>query len=567
MVHLQDMPGKQSFETSDPGASEPIPVGADQAQCRAEAAYEVLMDALSKALDRTTRIDQLMDDSHRLVSDAMGANAVTVKTYVYILRYGDAPDEDILARLIEWLKTRGSEKMFLTDDARSSFKGMHGLSGLSGGILAAPIGLKSHDYIIWFRSQGDQPCAKSWTRNDIKTAQSVAGILLESEKISAEYANLAKTEFLANMSHEIRTPMNAIIGLSRILSDSAPLTPRQKEYAETLQISAGSLLSLINNLLDISKIENRSLELEHIPFSLSALIQEVISMMSMKAQEKGIAFHLEESCLQHRMFRGDPGRIRQILLNLCSNALKFTNQGRIDLSIHCEKVADSTLEKICISVRDTGIGIAADMLETIFHKFAQADSSISRRYGGTGLGLAIAKMLAEAMGGAISVKSELGKGSEFIACFHTVAMETEAEIVETVTEDPPMASFTFQPLLLLVEDYEPNILVARTYLESYGYRVDVARSGIEAVEKARQGFYAVVLMDVQMPGLNGFEVTHRIRTREAGENARRVPIIGMTAHALAGDRERCITAGMDDYIAKPIKESDLKNKVALYAAI
>ncbi len=383
----------------------------------------------------------------------------------------------------------------------------------------------------------------------------------------AEAANIAKTEFLANMSHEIRTPMNAIIGLSNLLSLSQPLNPKQSEYLKTLQMSAGALLALINDLLDIAKIEARNVELERVPFSVVQIVQDVLGMMVPRAQEKALSFTIEQkcACVHRRMFIGDPARLRQILLNLCGNAVKFTEKGGVHVEILCEETENPAKEIIRIAVRDTGIGIPKDKQEAVFHKFVQGDASINRKYGGTGLGLTITKTLTEIMHGTISVESTPGEGSTFTVCIPlTVARKESRTNEDAVAADEktrqPKAPAE-KPRILLVEDYAPNVLVATTFLDQFGYACDVAGNGQEAVEKVRNNAYALVLMDVQMHGLNGLEATQLIRAYERENRLPRVPIIGMTAHALAGDRERCLKAGMDDYISKPFDPEMLRDKI------
>jgi signal transduction histidine kinase/ActR/RegA family two-component response regulator len=379
---------------------------------------------------------------------------------------------------------------------------------------------------------------------------------------AAEAANIAKSEFLANMSHEIRTPMNAVIGLSGLLARSTPLTARQTEFIRTLQTSADSLLALINDLLDIAKIEARTVELEQIPFCLSRLVQEVASMMAVSVREKGLRFSGEGDCVENRQFIGDPTRLRQIISNLCSNAIKFTSKGEVHVGITCAPGDTPDMEWVTIQVRDTGIGISKEKMETIFHKFVQADTSINRKYGGTGLGLAITKTLAEAMGGTIGVESVEGQGSTFEVRLPLRVAPEQPENA-TALSIPEMFAATTGPKasVLLVEDYEPNVLVASTFLEGFGYQVDVAMNGQQAFDKVRSGDYAVVLMDVQMHGVNGLDATRLIRNWESGEKRAHIPIIGMTAHALAGDRERCLAAGMDDYIAKPFNPDALHEKI------
>ncbi len=376
-------------------------------------------------------------------------------------------------------------------------------------------------------------------------------------KDKAEAASIAKSEFLANMSHEIRTPMNAVVGLANILAISQPLTGKQREFINTLQLSADSLLSLINDLLDISRIEARTIELEQIPFSLARIVQEIVSMMSVRTKEKGLDFTLDDKVIAGRTYIGDPNRLRQIILNLCSNAVKFTEQGAVHVKVTSESFVDG--ENVVISVADTGIGISRDKLETIFEKFVQADSSINRKYGGTGLGLAITKTLTEIMGGTIRVLSEPGKGSVFIVSLPLLRENRQPEGISDNPEKPAEATPGSEArLVLLVEDYEPNVMVAKSFIEVFGYRCDVASSGVEAVEKVKSGPYAAVLMDVQMHQMNGLEATRLIRAHEKQSGKKSVPIIGMTAHVMPGDRERCLGAGMDDYISKPFNPDELQ---------
>jgi PAS domain S-box-containing protein len=377
-------------------------------------------------------------------------------------------------------------------------------------------------------------------------------------RVIADTANLVKSEFLANMSHELRTPLGVVIGLANILALSRPLTVKQTEYVSTLKLSATSLLALINDLLDISKIESRSVELEKVPFTISEVMGEVARMMSLRVTEKRISFTVDDQTDKRDEFLGDPMRLRRILLNLCGNAIKFTDQGTVRVTITSEATNETT-RAVAVAVADTGIGIAGDKLGSVFDKFVQAETSMSRRFGGTGLGLTISKTLAELMGGSIQVESVVGKGSIFTL---NIPLQLTADDV-AISEGSPKLEETppFRATILLVEDHQPNILVTTAYLEMLGIDCDVVRNGREALEKIASRPYALVLLDVQMAVMDGLEATRQIRARERMEQRPRLPIIGMTAYALAGDRQRCMDAGMDEYISKPFEPEELKLKV------
>jgi signal transduction histidine kinase/CheY-like chemotaxis protein len=380
---------------------------------------------------------------------------------------------------------------------------------------------------------------------------------LERALREAVSANEAKSEFLANMSHELRTPMTGVIGMIELMLDS-PLSPAQREQLETTRNCAQSLLAVVNDILDLSKIEAGRLELEEVPFSLGSLVADCARVCNMSAAEKGIAFRWGIRPGSMTRLVGDPLRIRQIVSNLTGNALKFTQKGFVHLDVSCLPTGDAGAGgKSCllrIVVQDTGPGIPADKLGIIFEKFSQADGSITRRYGGTGLGLTITKKLVDMHGGEIEVDSEAGRGSTFTVVLPCSAAEPAAQ-PEQGTRRVSAAEWGGQSgPILAVEDNLINQKVVVTLLRKCGFQVGVAANGEQALEMMDQTPYRLILMDVQMPVLDGLEATRRLR---ADPRHRTVPVIAMTAHTMTGDRERCLDAGMNGYLAKPFDHGHL----------
>lgn len=398
---------------------------------------------------------------------------------------------------------------------------------------------------------------------DFTEKKKVEREILES-KFEAERTAKAKSEFLSNMSHEIRTPMNAIIGLSELLLKES-LTDKQLENLKSIKYSADNLLVIINDILDFSKIESGKIEFESINFDLFSKVQEIRKTFIFKAEEKGIGlkFHVDERISQFVI--GDPFRLNQILLNLLSNALKFTKEGTVSLIVDLVSEDEENVE-IKFNVIDTGIGIPKDKLASVFESYTQAYTDITRRFGGTGLGLAITRELVTMQNGQINIESEPGKGSTFSVMlqFQKGIAENQATVDEQIAEMLEKRDFDGMSVLL-VEDNVMNQFVAHQVLELWNIKVDFANDGLEATDKLKINDYALVLMDLQMPVMSGYQATAFIRDKTNKLRNPEIPIIALTADAFPETKKKVMEEGMNDFVTKPLEQNDLYNKIKLHA--
>lgn len=381
-------------------------------------------------------------------------------------------------------------------------------------------------------------------------------------KAVAERATRAKSDFLATMSHEIRTPLNSIIGMADVLS-STPLTPEQKRYVEVFQRNGISLLNLINDILDLSKVESGKIELETVPFDLREVISRAIEVIDGRAKAKNLELKRNLAASVPVYLTGDPNRLRQILINLLGNALKFTERGYLEVRVE-QDPEDSSPGSLRFAVSDTGIGIPEDKVALVFESFTQADSSTTRNYGGTGLGLTISRQLVELMGGRIWVESEIERGSTF---FFTVKLGVPQEQprAQALLEGPQVSVNDLGLRILLVDDAEDNRFLIRSFLKDSNCSFEIAKNGAEGVDKFRAGRFDVVLMDVEMPVMDGYTATREIRRYEQEAGIPATPVMALTAHAFAEMAEKSKAAGFTAHMSKPIRKTTLLEVLASYS--
>jgi len=423
-----------------------------------------------------------------------------------------------------------------------------GTNALHLGIILISFVLVCGAFIFWY------------VINTIRRQNELIRQLHFSEKKVREAATV-KENFLANMSHEIRTPMNAILGFANLLQRKQELDNESRQYVQTIQRSGENLLTIINDILDLSKIEAGMMRIETMPFSIRGLLHSVETLMQAKASEKSLRLTATVDDKLPDILEGDAVRLTQILVNLIGNAIKFTAQGGVAVRLKAGEKVNGKIQ-VGITVADTGIGIEPQKQQTIFERFQQAEDSVTRKYGGTGLGLAIVKDLVELQGGTITVESELGKGTTFHLL---IPYAVSAEVAELPRTSSPAAitQASFNDLrVLVVEDNEINQNLLQTIFRHWQISFQLAANGKEAIQCLKQQRFDLILMDIQMPEMDGYTATQKIRT----ELHLSTPIIAMTAHAMAGEREKCLSYGMNDYLSKPVREDQLYDKIRQFAA-
>ncbi|WP_121354561.1 response regulator [Flavisolibacter nicotianae] len=515
-------------------------------------AVEAGIDRLKNTSDNDSSIqyiailDRLVHDklvhSRNILNTYYGSGKTAAESVIATRKGKELTDSImIMARTIELARQRHLSAVTSTIDTS-------GANALHLGIILITTVLTCGAFVFWY------------IINTIRRQNGLIYQLNVSEKKVREVARV-KENFLANMSHEIRTPMNAILGYTNLLRRKPELDTESQQYVQTIQRSGENLLTIINEILDLSKIEAGMMRIESAPFSLRGLLHSVEAMFRPKAVAKGLDLQTEVAIDVPDSLEGDAVRLTQVLVNLVGNAVKFTGEGQIRMAVRKESESGDTV-MVDIAVADTGIGIEKEKLATVFERFQQAEDSVTRKYGGTGLGLAIAKDLVELQGGTISVESEAGKGTTFrvrLPYKRSLHLQPMPATVERMSLAAPRFPHT---AVLVVEDNEINRGLLRTLLRQWQVQCDFAGNGKEAIQKLERQKFDLVLMDIQMPEMDGYTATQAIRT----ELGLQIPIIAMTAHAMAGEREKCLGYGMNDYLSKPVREEQLQKILLRFAA-
>ncbi|MEN0039436.1 MAG: ATP-binding protein [Cellvibrio sp.] len=559
---------------------------------------KLLIEKLSLTSSMDT-FENTITKNSEIALQALDADGIAIFSGGKFWYFGETFEQEYLERLAAWYRAYGNKAVVHTSFVGDYFQHDEVLKDLTGGLLFVPIGVYSEDIAIWFRKaktesvnwagNPEKPVeqtkagyrltprssfelwqttiqgrSKNWSLLDIETAESIAQILLENSKIQSDIANKAKTDFLSHMSHELRTPLGAIISIIQVLNRDNTLTVDQRKLIYNLEVSSDSLFSLINDLLDISKIEANEYLLEVAPFKVAELVEDVRSIMSVKATEKNLQLGINYLETKDLVFQGDKTKIKQILFNLVNNAIKFTERGFVNLFASVTDSEHPEIKILTVEVIDSGIGIDESKLVSIFEKFIQADSSTARIYGGTGLGLSICKSIVSLMGGEIDVTSKPGLGSNFKVSLPLPCKQAQSNEVELLGSEHTLTDKIDSKdrlKILVAEDYEGNIIAVLDYLQSEGCDVVIAKNGEIAVKYYQSTNFDIILMDVQMPRMDGLTATRIIKEMETKSKKRPTPILGMTANALKEDRDRCMAAGMDDYISKPMRLDELSTKI------
>ncbi len=572
-------------------------------------------------IEFSRQIERLFQNNHTHLLELGAADGVAIALDKHIIRAGQTPDESDLHDLLQFLRSQIDQDIFYTDSLAECYSPVEHWETSLPGLLSLSIVVNQTSYhILWFRTEqvytvdwGGNPhdaiatdnkgavCLSPrrsfqvwkeevsgrslpWTTTEIHAAQSLRHALLvtalESSQSSlvkaaadANKANEAKSEFLANMSHEIRTPMNAILGFAQLLEET-PLDSDQTVYLSAILKGGESLLAIINDILDLSKMEAGELKLNYTEFHLVHLLTDLVTLLRPQATQKGLTLTFDIAPdIPHQYF-GAEQRLQQVLTNLVRNAIKFTHQGYVkvtvapdssysnDSSCSNESCSGDQCIALMFSVEDTGIGLDEASQQQIFDAFTQVESSLTRQYEGTGLGLTICRKIVALMGGDIGVTSTLGEGSTF---WFTACLQPRQTMTESSLEDEKLAIAPHLSIcILVVENTAMNQLLMIKTLQKIGYTADAVANGQEALDRLAQKAYDVVLMDCQMPVLDGYEATRQLRQREQVQQHRHTPVIGLTAFAMESDRQKCLDAGMDDYISKPVRIHQLKTLLERY---